>query len=719
MISEGESSSRLEIAHVLFMDVVGYSTLLITEQTKVIAELTNVVRGGSRFRRAEKEGKLLRVPTGDGMVLVFFDDPQAPIECAMEIASVIKSNPSLPLRMGIHSGPVNQISDVNDRSNVAGAGVDMAQRVMDCGDAGHILLTKRAADDLAPLPRWNPHLHELGECEVKHGRKISLVNFYTGEVGNPQPPKKCIAAKERTKPKVTLADFLRSPAVATVVLLLIAALATTLIFFRYRGQVTPAAPINSKSIAVLPFENLSHDPDNAYFADGIQEELLTRLSKIADLKVISRTSTQRYKSTPSNLPEIAKQLGVVNILEGTVQKAADQVRVNVQLINAKNDSHLWADKFDRKLTDVFAVESEIAGKIANTLQAKLTASEEQRIAARPTNDSDAHQLYLKGRYFWGKQTGPDLAKAIDYFNQAVAKDPKYAAAYAGLSDCYGVLFFWTPNPTSSERSDFMQKAKTAAEKALEIDDTLAEAHQSLATILFLTDFNVAGAKRELERALELNPNYAPAHQWFANTVLLKVGEIDRAIAETEQAVELDPFSPFVNANLAYNYIMARRYPEAIAQARKTIELDPTYYLSHQDLAQALELSGHLDEAIAEYEKPHGPSHEPYVLAFRAHVYGIKGDRAKALQLVNEMKELARHSYVWPSGFALAYLGLGDNEQAMDWLERSYEQKEYEMMALLKLHPMLDPLRGEPRFERLVEKVFSANTAPTIGSKSKF
>jgi TolB-like protein/class 3 adenylate cyclase/Tfp pilus assembly protein PilF len=587
MISEGESSARLEIAHVLFMDVVGYSTLLITEQTKVIAELTSVVRSSLRFRRAEGEGKLLRVPTGDGMVLVFFDDPQAPIECAIEIVSAIKSNPRLPLRIGIHSGPVNQIIDVNDRSNVAGAGVDTAQRVMDCGDTGHILLTKRVADDLAPLLRWNPHLHELREYEVKHGRKVSLVNFYTTEVGNPEPPGKCIAAKERAKPNVTFADFVRSPAAVTTILLLIAALVTTLTFFRYRGQVTPAPPIDSKSIAVLPFENPSHDPDNAYFGGGIEEELLTRLSKIADLKVISRTSTQRYKSAPTNLPEIARQLGVVNILEGTVQKSADQVRVSVQLINAKDDSHLWADKFDRKLSDVFAVESEIAGKIANTLQAKLTASEEQRIAARPTNDSDAHQLYLRGRYFWGKQTGADLEKAIDYFNQAVAKDPQYAAAYAGLSDCYSVLFFWTPNPTASERSNFMQKAKIAAEKALEIDDTLGEAHESLANILFLTEFNIAAAKREYERSLELNPNYAPAHQWFANTVLLPLGEIDRAIAETERAVELDPFSPFVNANLAYNYIMARRYPEAIAQARKTIELDPNYYLSHQNLAQAL------------------------------------------------------------------------------------------------------------------------------------
>jgi TolB-like protein len=488
-------------------------------------------------------------------------------------------------------------------------------------------------------------------------------------------------------------------------LLLMAALVTTLIFFRYRGQVTRVAPINSKSIAVLPFENLSHDPDNAYVADGIQEELLTRLSKIADLKVISRTSTQRFKSAPQNLPEIGKQLGVANVLEGTIQKAGDQVRVNVQLINARNDSHLWADKYDRRLTDIFAVESEIASKIADTLQAKLSGAEQLAIAARPTNDSDAHQLYLRARYFFSKQAGDDLEKAIDYFNQAIAKDPEYAAAYAGLSDCYRVLFFWTPNPTSSERWDYMQKARAAAEKALKLDDTLGDAHESLASILFLTEFKVAEAKREFEQALELNPNYATAHLWFGATVLPAMGEIDRAIEEMKRAVELDPFSAFMNQCLSYNYMIARRYPEAIAQGRKSIELDPNYYLAHQTLAQALELSGHIDEAIAEYEKPHGPSHEPYVLAFRAHIYGIKGDRNKALQLLNEMKDLSKRRHVWPFGFALAYLGLGDKEQAMDWLERSYNQKEYEMMALLKLHPMLDPLRGEPRFERLVEKVF--------------
>ena len=698
---ETESNPKVKIGHVLTMDVVEYSTLLITEQTRLMAELARIAKNTNRFRQAEAEGKLIRIPTGDGMALVFLDDPEAPMECAVEITREIKNHPDIRLRMGIHSGPVNQVVDVSDRSNVAGAGIDTAQRVMDCGDAGHILLSRRLAEDLAPFPKWNPHLHDLGECEVKHGRKISLVNFYTDDIGNPELPKKCRTSRASNRRKFPLLAGAAAAAVLLIVAFTLFQMSGT---SRWGMHRLSSASLPAKSIAVLPFENLSQDPDNAYFADGIQEEILTRLSRIADLKVISRTSAQRYKSAPSDLPQIARQLGVAHILEGTVQKAADQVRVNVQLINAQNDSHLWAEKFDRKLTDVFAVESEIAGKIANTLQAKLTASEQEGITARPTNDSDAHQLYLRGRYFWGKQTGADLEKAIDYFNQAISMDPQYAAAYAGLSDCYRVLFFWRPNPASRERLDYMQKARAAAEKALKIDDTLGEAHESLASILFLTEFNIADAKREFERALELNPNYVTAHMWFGATVLPALGQMDRALAEMRRAVGLDPFSPFVNSALGYLYLVLRRYPEAIAQERKTIELNPDYYLSHQDLAQALELSGRIDEAIAEYEKPHGSSYEPYVLAYRAHAYGIKGDREKALQLLNEMKELSKERDVWSFGFAFAYLGLGDRDEALKWVERSYQGKEYEMFAWIKIHPMLDPLRGDPRFEAFVNRI---------------
>jgi TolB-like protein/class 3 adenylate cyclase len=486
---EGEANAKVEIAHVLTVDVVEYSKLLITEQTSVIAELTNIVKNTERFRFTEAAGTLVRIPTGDGMALVFFDDPQAPIDCAVEISMALKNHAGIRLRIGIHSGPVNQVVDVSGRPNVAGAGIDMAQRVMDCGDAGHILLSKRVADDLAPFPKWNPYLHELGECEVKHGRKISLVNFYTDEIGNPQRPKKCPA------PRWTA----RIAAIGAV-LVVVVALGLVWSLGKFHKQ-RSVLSLPAKSLAVLPFENLSHDPDNAYFADGIQEEILTRLSKIAELKVISRTSTQRYKSRPENLSDIAQQLGVANILEGTVQKAADQVRVNVQLINAKTDSHLWADRYDRKLTDIFAVETEIATKIASTLQAKLTGREQRAIAVRPTENTEAYQLYLKGRYLWAKRNAEDLQRAIDYFNQAISKDGNYARAYAGIADCYAVLpYFSNLNP-----KECLQKARMAADKALELDNELAEAHASLG-VLLMSDrkMNAAEAKREFLRAIDLD-----------------------------------------------------------------------------------------------------------------------------------------------------------------------------------------------------------------------
>jgi len=638
------------------------------------------------------------------MALVFFSEPDAPIECAMEISAALKSHPEIRVRMGIHSGPVNQVVDVSERANVTGAGIDIAQRVMDCGDAGHILLSKRVADDLAPFPRWNPHLHDLGECEVKHGRKVSLVNFYTDTVGNPQTPKKCALAK----PKPLLAR--QRALIGATVLLIFAVVIGSLIFLRQTASrpgttaTSSASQPNSKSIAVLPFENLSHDPDNAYFADGIQEEILTRVSKIADLKVISRTSTQRYKSKPDNLPEIAKQLGVANILEGTVQKAADQVRVNVQLINALNDSHLWADKFDRKLTDIFAVETEIASKIADILQAKLTGSAKQAIAAHPTENTEAHELYLRGRYFVGKRGAENLKKAIDYFNQAIAMDPNYALAYAGLSDCYDLLPQWS----TVNRAEYVSKAKAAAIKALQIDENLAEAHTSLAAALFGNDLNLQESMREFERAIELDPNYAFAHYSFGFTVLLALGEFDRGIAELRHAVDLDPFSVVINANLGYVYIVARRYPEAIAQLRKTVELDPDFGTTHRNLGEALELSGQLEQAIAEYQKGYKFLNDDHALAYLAHAYGLKGEREKALQLLTQLKELEQRGTVWAFGFALVYLGLGDKNEAVNWLERSYQNKEFAKLSLIKVEPMLDPLRGDPRFEKFANQIVPPN-----------
>src|SRR5437899_2473884 len=395
MPSEHSSDVKFEIGHVLFIDIVGYSKLLINEQSEQIQKLKQIVRGTEQFRLAQAEGKLLRLPTGDGGALVFRTSLEAPVLCSMEIARALKEYPKLLVRMGIHSGPVNEITDLNEQANIAGAGINVAERVMDCGDAGHILLSKHVAEDLEQYPQWRSLLHDLGECEVKHGTRIGVVNLYSDEVGNAQLPKKFQALKKR-------GTRVRWTAIAGALLALAVIVGGIAMFSRYRVRSTLAAP--EKSIAVMPFENLSENKANAYFADGIQEEILTRLAKIADLKVISRSSTQRFRSAPENLRQIAQQLALANILAGSVQKTADQVRVNVQLINAATDTHLWAETYDRKLTDIFAVESEIARTVAETLQAKLTGTAEHVLASRPTENPEAHQLYLKGRFFWNKRT---------------------------------------------------------------------------------------------------------------------------------------------------------------------------------------------------------------------------------------------------------------------------------------------------------------------------
>jgi len=494
-------------------------------------------------------------------------------------------------------------------------------------------------------------------------------------------------------------DFL----IIAVLLLVIAGL----LFQRFHPKVSPAvSSFLEKSIAVLPFENLSRDPDNAYFSDGVQEEILTRLAKIADLKVISRTSTQRFKSSPDNLREVAKQLDVANILEGSVQKAADQVRVNVQLVNAKSDAHLWAETYDRKLTDIFAVESDIAKTIAETLRAKLTGAEQSAIAARPTENREAHDLYLKGRYFVGKRTGENLKRAIDYFNQAIEKDPNYALAYAGLADSYGLF----PDYLSESAAKVLPKARVAAEKAISIDSSLAEAHVALGHVSLSADFNLKEAKQEFERAIELDPNYAAAHYFLGFSVLAPWGQFDQAIAEVKRAVELDPFSVIMNANVGLCYLQARRYPEAIAQLRMAVELDPNFSYTRVILAGALELSRDIAGAIRELEKAYeiekaySVGRPPFALMFLARAYAFQGNREKALQLLGQAQEIEkRKGGVYAYGYALIYLALGDKNQAIDWLERSYQARET-AIGSIKVSPFLDPLRGDPRFEKLANQI---------------
>src|SRR5205807_8746569 len=519
MADEQKAKLRLEIAHVLFMDIVGYSKLLTDEQSEALQELNQIVRKTEAAREAEAAGGLTVLPTGDGMALVFAGSVEEPVECALEISQALRAQPSLPVRMGIHSGPIHHVKDANGRENIAGVGINIAQRVMDCGDAGHILVSKRVADDLAQRRRWQPYIHELGDVEVKHGVVVSLVNLYAETIGNPAPPTRLGKARGSIPGSGVGTRKVISPlarAIFIVAALLLVLVIMSAIFApaimrtldqrrlatlpqptatpppsladtiksavakqitdelqgelsRKKNAAVQPAPtgsaISEKSIAVLPFESLSEDKSNAYFAEGIQDEILTRLSKIADLKVISRTSTLQYQSKPGNLSEIGKQLGVGHVLEGSVQKVGDQVRVSVQLINAQNDSHVWADVYDRKLTDIFVVESDIAKSIAESLRATLTGREEQALAAKPTTNPEAYDVYLRGLASEGQSLHSVYAgeTAAGFYEQAVQLDPAFALAWSRLSRVDFDLYN-SPNDPTGARRDAAKRALDMAQK---------------------------------------------------------------------------------------------------------------------------------------------------------------------------------------------------------------------------------------------------------------
>jgi TolB-like protein len=455
----------------------------------------------------------------------------------------------------------------------------------------------------------------------------------------------------------------------------------------------------SKSVAVLPFANLSRDPDNAYFAAGIQDEIITRLAKIGELKVVSCLSTQRFKSAPDDVPAIAKQLGVATVLQGSVQRTADTVRVNVQLVKAETDNHLWADTFDRKLTDVFQIESDIAKSIAEKLQAKLTGSEERALSFQPTADSEAHQLYLQGRYLWNRRTGQNLKKALSYFQQAVEKDRNYALAYTGIADSCALI----PVYGAGAPKDYYPRAKAAAEKALQLDDTLAEAHTSLANVLFrYLELNKSAS--EFERSIQLNPNYPTTHQWYGRLTLLALGQFDHALAEAKRAVELDPVSSIGPTDVGTVYLTERRYDEAIAVLRKTLEMEPDFYWTHRQLGLALELKGLPAEAIVEYQRAAALNDDPRVLAFVAHAQASMGKQNEAREMLAKLIEIGKSRYVSGYSFAVIHLALGKKDQAMDWLEKDAREQTGFEINFIRVDPYLDVLRGEPRFEALVQQV---------------
>jgi TolB-like protein/class 3 adenylate cyclase/Tfp pilus assembly protein PilF len=645
--AEPKPDLPLEIAHLLSIDVVGYSKLLVNEQIELLQELNQVVRGTECFRAAETKGKLVRVPTGDGMTLLFFHSPEEPARCALEISKTLQEHPHIQLRMGVHSGPVNQVTDVNEKTNVAGSGINVAQRVMDCGDAGHILLSGHIAEDLTEYRDWQPYLHDLGECEVKHGLRLHLVNLYKDNLGNPHVPDRLKRRRWKQTSGVSPVITPRWSKYVLTAVLLVSAVALAISFsVFYRGGSLAVArsssgkaadlglPIPEKSIAVLPFANRSEDEANAYFAQGIQDEILTRLSKIADLKVISRTSTQHYKSAPENLNEIAKQLGVAHVLEGSVQKSGDAVRVNVQLIKAVNDSHLWADTFDRKLTDIFAVESEVAKAIADQLRAHITGQEEQILAAKPTDNPEAYDAYLRGLAYTLKPTTspPNALAAQKYLREAVQLDPKFALAWALLSyaDASGYII-GSLQPTVALR----EEARQAAETALTLEPNLGEAVLAKGYYHYacLKDYDTA--VRYFEQARPLLPNSSRIPESLAY-VTRRRGQWERSESYFNEAERLDPRNVTMLNEHAASYIMLRRFPEAIRKLDQVLDITPDDVDTLSVKAAIAQAEGDLPRAAALLAPLHPNADDSYAL--ETQVYQGILERRPA-QITPRLKEI--------------------------------------------------------------------------------
>jgi TolB-like protein/class 3 adenylate cyclase len=789
---------KLEIGHVLFIDIVGYSKLLISEQSEQIQKLKEIVRGTDQFQIAEAEGRLLRLPTGDGGALVFRNNPEAPVLCAIEISKELKKHPELHVRMGIHSGPVNEITDLNEQANIAGAGINTAQRVMDCGDAGHILLSRHVAEDLEQYEHWQPLLHELGPCEVKHGARVDITSLYSDDLGNSKLPSKLQAIKKR-RARVRRAE-------AAVALLVLAAVAAAFLYVLRKEPARSLAGVVEKSIAVLPFENLSEEKQNEYFADGMQDQILTDLAQIADLKVISRTSVMQYKSSaPRNVREIGQQLGVARLLEGSVQRAAHKIRVNAQLIDARNDAHLWAQTYDRDLADVFAIQSEIAKAIADQLQAKLSPNEKKAIEQPPTTDLAAFDLYTRAKSLlltasFSVTGPPDTRKAIELLDEAVKRDPSFFDAYCQLAWAHETLYGALGDHTPAR----LALAEAALQAATRLRPDAAETHLARAQYLYYGRRDYAGALAELESVRRALPN-DPRLFELTGYILRRRGQQEEGLRNLQRVVELDPRNFYTLQQIALSYQHLGRYAEAIAALDRALSIVPDnvetrmrrelFYLFwkgdtkplHQaidailaqgpgaiarvadiwfacalaerdpaaaeralvalgdnpcwggeggiDLSHsfgegllarmtkdearartAFEAARAQQEKIVQAQLDYGPP--LCVLAMIDVALGHKelalDEGRRAIALMPLEKDVANGSFV-SQYFAITAAWAGDEKLALQQLEtglRAPVASQALSYGALKLLPFWDPLRGDPRFEKIVNSLAPKDSAAT-------
>ena len=691
-MSDSDDNLRLEIGHVLFIDIVGYSKLLIEEQKERLNQLTEIVLAAAQVREASEE-QLVRLPTGDGMALVFRHSPEEPARCALEIAEALRKHPELPVRMGIHSGPVSEVTDVSGRTNIAGAGINMAQRVMDCGDTGHILLSQHVADDLMQYRQWAPRLHDLGDCEVKPGVRLHLVNLYAEQLGNSELPKKLATAKRTGRNR-------RSGLIAALVL--VALLAAGAAYYLASNRPTKGAAIPEKSIAVLPLVNSTGDPANEYFSDGMSEEFISSLSRLSDLKVIGRTSSFQFKGKPVESKTVGEKLGVHYLLEGSVRKSADRVRIAVALVKAGDGSNVWSETYDRELKDIFAVQSEIAGAVAKQLKVALLGTNGQSAqlttAATPSNQNvEAYNALLQGNFYFTRRTADDTRKAIGYYQEAIRLDPRYALAYAQLSLAANALSTNYAIVAPREVEELIATARASAKRSLELDPNLAAAHVAQGESLRAIDLNFVEAEAEYRRALELAPQDPRATAALGNQ-MARLGRLDEAVALAQQAIALEPLRANLRQNLSAYLTPLGRYDEAEAAVRKAIELQPQADANYEQLAIIQILRGKSGAAVEFAKKETDPFWRTHALALAHFAHGDRTEADAALKkLIDENADSSAGQ------IAQVYALRKEPDKMFEWLEHAWTTHDAGVTELLN-DPFLRAYKDDPRFIAFAQKI---------------
>jgi TolB-like protein/Tfp pilus assembly protein PilF len=696
-VPESDDNLRLEIGHILFIDIVDYSKLLIEEQKERLGQLTSIVLGTAQVRDSSDE-QLVRLPTGDGMALVFHHSAEEPARCALEIAEALQKHPELPVRMGIHSGPVSEVTDVSGRTNIAGAGINMAQRVMDCGDAGHILLSQHVADDLVHSRQWASRPRDLGECEVKHGVRLHLVNLYAEPLGNAAVPQKF----QQAKPKPAAEKPARRSSAGLIAALAVIAVLAAGAAYYFTAHRSKGAAIPEKSIAVLPMVNSTGDPANEYFSDGMSEEFISSLSRLQDLKVVGRTSSFQFKGKTDDSKTIGEKLGVYYLLEGSVRKSADRVRIAVALVKAGDGANVWSETYDRELKDIFAVQSEIAGAVAKQLKVALLGNNGQTAplatAATPSNQNiDAYNALLQGNFYYYRRTAEDTRKAIGYYEEAIRLDPRYALAYAKLSINTLNLVTNFAGLATKEREEAIAKARASAKRALELDPNLADAHLAQGRILELVDFNFAAAESEYRRAFELAPQNAVVPSNLA-VLLSELGRLDEAVALGQRAIALEPLRSASHFNLALYLIPLGRYDEAEAALRKATELQPQSAVTYAYLSRIQILRGKSSAAVELAKQETDPFWRTHALALAQFANGDRAEADAALKkLIDENADDAG------SQIASVYALRKDPERMFEWLEHAWTTHDSGVIELLN-NPFLLAYKDDPRFIAFAQKI---------------